>query len=231
MVADQSEAKFRMTPSLMKPIGSAYRRYYLVLAFLNIAVCIGLVVCASILKDFDSNLKDQLFHIWVAIPILFPALAGVAVFISKQRRMVVLFLILALIVMVLCASASMLTGLRYWLDGWHHTRERLDTAGKCSVKNNVCTCTGVSKMPLSLNNCKDVEMAANVLVGEIVLSALGMIFNIAGCFLGFMTICCGPWKFLDDYSREHDHDAGKGVQFTVSQSRPSGNANRGFSQD
>ena len=37
-------------------------------------------------------------------------------------------------------------------------------------------------------------MAANVLVGEIALSALGLICNIAGCFLGFMTICCGPWK-------------------------------------
>ena len=68
---------------------------------------------------------------------------------------VVLFLLLALIVMVLCAAASMLTGLRYWLDGWHHTRERLDTAGKCSVKNNVCTCTDVAKMPLS---CKFIKL-------------------------------------------------------------------------
>ena len=68
---------------------------------------------------------------------------------------VVLFLILALIVMVLCAAASMLTGLRYWLDGWHHTRERLDTAGKCGVKNNVCTCTDVAKMPLS---CKFLKL-------------------------------------------------------------------------
>ena len=58
-----------MTPSLMKPMGAAYRPYYLALAILNIAVCIGLVVCASILKDFDSNLKDQLFHIWVAVPV------------------------------------------------------------------------------------------------------------------------------------------------------------------
>ena len=58
-----------MTPSLKKPLGSVYRPYFVILAILTVAICIGLVICASVLKDYDSNLKDQLFHIWVAIPV------------------------------------------------------------------------------------------------------------------------------------------------------------------
>ena len=60
-----------MTPSLKKKLGSTYRPYFLLLSVLTIAICIGLLVCASVLKDYDSNLKDQLFHIWVAIPVRF----------------------------------------------------------------------------------------------------------------------------------------------------------------
>ena len=47
-----------------------------------------------------------------------------------------------------------------------------------------------------MKTCSDVETAANVLVGEIVLTALGLIVNIMGVYLGFMSICCGPWKVI-----------------------------------
>ena len=49
----------------------------------------------------------------------------------------------------------------------------------------------------TVKTCSDMEKAANLLVGEIVLSALGLVFNLAGAFLGFMTVCCGPWQVND----------------------------------
>ncbi|XP_065063014.1 uncharacterized protein LOC135689643 [Rhopilema esculentum] len=231
MVAESESSKFRMTPSLKKKLGAVYRPYFLALSVLGIGICIGLIVCAAILKDFDSNLKDQLFHIWVAIPILLPAVVGITVFITKSRKLVILFLICSLTVTVLCAAASLLTGIRYWLDGWYTTRERLDAGNKCSVQNNACACTGVFKMPVSLKKCSEVETAANVLVGEIVLTALGLIINIMGVYLGFMSICCGPWKFLDNYDPENDIDK-RTVQFKLGRNRPStaGNTNRGFKE-
>lgn len=45
-----------------------------------------------------------------------------------------------------------------------------------------------------VKSCDDMKTAANFFIGEIVLSSLGLIFSIAGVFLGFMSICCGPWK-------------------------------------
>lgn len=236
MVAEHEIAKDRLTPTLNKPIGKVYRPYYAILAVLGIGCFIGMIVCASQLKVYDSNIKDQLFHMWVAFPLLVPAICGFAVFFWKRRRLAILFLCLSVIVMILCGAASLLTGLRYWLDGWYSTRERLDASGLCRVTNNLCTCDGVSKMPLAVKTCSNMKTATNLLVGEIVLSALGFIINMAGVFLGFMTICCGPWQYIDDYSEEFDIDRNPNVEFRQGKSRPSmvghaANQNRGFSAE
>jgi len=230
MTVDKHPQKYRMTPSLKKPLGSVYRPYFVILAILTVAICIGLVICASVLKDYDSNLKDQLFHIWVAIPILLPAILGIAVFITRSRRLVIFFLVCSIFVTVLCAAASLLAGLRYWLDGWYATREKLDEGGQCSVRSGICACNGVTKLPLSLKNCDDMTKAANFFIGEIVLSSLGFIISIAGVFLGFMSICCGPWKFIDDYAAEHDGDK-QNINYTLSKPRGSvgGNTNNAYS--
>lgn len=99
--------KTRLSPTLKKPIGKVYRPYYLLLGVLNIAVCVGLIVCAAGLKDYDSSLKDQLFHIWVAIPILVPVIFAFAVYLLKNRKMVVMFLMLSIVVMTPCAFGLM----------------------------------------------------------------------------------------------------------------------------
>eukprot|EP00794_Sanderia_malayensis_P011845 gene11845-13076_t len=232
MVAEAQYTKKRMTPSLKKHIGKVYRPYYMAFAVLSILVCIGLLVCASALKEYDSSLKDQLFHIWVAIPILVPALFGIGVYITKNRKVVIIFLILSLIVMVMCASATMMTGLRYWLDGWYATRERLDTKGKCTELNGLCACSGISKMPLNVKTCSKMKTATNFLIGEIVISTLGFIFSLAGIFLAFMTICCGPWQFIDDYEKENDIDRNPNVEFVHAQRLKSEtlNVNQGFDE-
>ena len=58
------------------------------------------------------------------------------------------FLIVALIVMVICAVGALVAGVRYWMDGWQLSRRLLED-DKCTDNNNVCSCTGQAEMPVS----------------------------------------------------------------------------------
>jgi len=195
----------RYNPSLKQGVGSAYRPWYMLVAVLACFIGIALIGCAAETKVLSSDVSDEVFHLWIGIPLVFLGLLSLVCFVVKKKKMVVVFLIFALIIMVVCAVGALMAGVRYWMDGWQLSKQLLDD-GKCAVKNNVCKCTGQDNEPIAVDDCDDLKTLTHLIIAEIALSAGGFIASVIGVYLSFMTICCGPWMYMEWYDANDDPD-------------------------
>lgn len=196
----------RYNPSLQQAVSSTYRPWYILVAILACLFGIALIGCAAETKVLSSDVSDEVFHLWIGIPLVFLGLFSLACFIMKKKKLVVCFLIVALIVMVICAVGALVAGVRYWMDGWQFSRRLLED-DKCAPSNNKCLCTGQeAKMPVSVDDCGNLKTLVYLIIAEIALSAGGFVASTIGVFLSFMTICCGPWTYMEWYDENEDPD-------------------------
>jgi pheromone shutdown protein TraB len=213
----------RYNPSLQSKIGSVYRPWFLVVTFLAFFIGIALVGCAAQIRVLNSDVSDEVFHLWIGIPLVFLAIFALICFITKRKKVAVAFLVVAFVIMVICGVGALVGGVRYWMDGWQRVKQAMDN-NKCSDNNNLCQCTGITSMPSS-NDCDDMETIINLIIAEFALSAFGFVASVIGVYLSFMAICCGPWLYMEWYDEENDPD------FTgerVAVKHVSGNTNPSF---
>lgn len=186
-------------------MGSTYRPWYMAVAILSIIIGIALIGCSVETKVLSSDVSDEVFHLWIGIPVLCLGVFALVCFFMKNKKVVIVFLIFALIVSVLCAVGALVAGVRYWMDGWQRSKRLLGDS-KCSLTDAVCKCTGQATMPVNVDDCDDLEMLVNLIIAEIALSAGGFLASIIGVYLSFMTICCGPWLYMEWYDETNDPD-------------------------
>lgn len=197
----------RYNPSLKQKIGSAYRPWFLVVTFLSFFISIALIGCAAQVKVLNDDVSDEVFHLWIGIPLLCFAIFALICFVVRKKRLIVVFLIFAIIIMVLCGVGALVGGVRYWMDGWQRVKHAMDN-DKCALKNGACACTNIPTMPTSMDDCDDLKTVINLIIAEFALSAAGFVASVIGVYLSFMAICCGPWLYMEWYDETHDPDFG-----------------------
>lgn len=222
----------RYNPSLKQNIASVYRPWYLVVAFLSLFIGVALIGCSSALKQYDTDLRDELFHLWVAIPLVIAGIFALACFVFKKKNMVTAFLIVSIIIMVVCAVGALTSGIRFWMDNWQKTRRALDD-NKCALnKDNKCVCTDIAAavMPSLIDDCDDLETMVNLVITEIALCAGGFIASVIAVYLSFMSICCAPWMYAEWYEEHNDPDFNKGepVRHVAGNVSPTYNVNSAY---
>lgn len=50
-------------------MGSTYRPWYVVVAVLSVLIGIALIGCAAETKVLSSDVSDEVFHLWIGIPV------------------------------------------------------------------------------------------------------------------------------------------------------------------
>lgn len=197
----------RYNPSLKQKVGSGYRPWFVIVALLCIFIGIGIVGCSAALKSYDSDIKDEIFQLWVGIPLIFAGIMALVPCATRSKNTVILFLVIVLVVMVVCATGSIIIGLRYWMDEWRQTKQAFDD-DKCVDQLSSCACTGVINSPVKNVDCDDLEIMVNLVISLIALGAGGFLAALAGVYLGFMAMCCAPWMYIEWYEEQYDPDFG-----------------------
>jgi len=216
----------RYNPSIRQKISSTYSPWILLTGFLCLLIGIAIIACAIVLKVYDGDLKDELFHLWIGIPLAVFGLLSIVPFVTKKKKTLVLFLIIALIIMVVCATGAVVSGLRYWMDHWQQTKYDLDD-DKCTLIDNKCSCPTVfSAMPASVDDCDDLDVMVKLVIAEVALCAGGFLASMMAVYISFMAICCAPWMYIEWYEEENDPDLGGGAEHVRTNER--GNANSAY---
>lgn len=196
----------RYNPSIRQEMGAVYRPWYILVTILSFFIGLALIGCAVSAKSLSSNISDEIFHLWIGIPLVALGVFSLICFVVKKKKLVIVFLICAIIVMVICAIGALVGGVRYWMDGWQRAKLSLDD-DKCSVgSDNVCKCPNNVVMPVNVDDCGDLETIVRLIIAEIALSAGGFIASTIAVYLSFMAICCGPWMYMEWYDEENDPD-------------------------
>lgn len=50
-------------------MGSTYRPWYVVVAVLSVLTGIALIGCAAETKVLSSDVSDEVFHLWIGVPV------------------------------------------------------------------------------------------------------------------------------------------------------------------
>lgn len=197
----------RYNPSIQQPVGSVYRPWFIVVTILSFFIGLALIGCAAQTKALSSDVSDEVFHLWIGIPLVALGIFSIICFVSKKKKIIIVFLIFAIIVMVICAIGALVGGVRYWMDGWQRTKRALDD-NLCTVgtADNICACPNIAVMPAAVDSCDDLETIVKLIIAEIALSAGGFVASIIAVYLSFMAICCGPWMYMEWYDEENDPD-------------------------
>jgi len=202
----------RYNPSLRNKIAKAYKPWYIVVALLQILLGIGLIAIPVAMKQFDGDLKDKLFHLWVGVPLLVTGILACVAYIIGRKKWAVIFLIFSIIMMVVCATAAIAGGLHYWMDAWHQSYVDLgdDQCAKATIAGETyCKCKNVGLMPSKQEECDDLDHTVKMFIAVIALDAGSFAVCVAAVFLSFMSVCCGPWMYMEWYDPEHDPDFAK----------------------
>lgn len=195
----------RYNPSLQNKVASVYRPWFVVVALLCILIGIAIIGCSAAMKSYDGDLKDELFHLWVGIPLFVTGCLALIPTITRSKPATVIFLIVAIFVMVVCSTGAVVSGLRYWMDHWQQTKRSLDN-DECTRQNDVCVCGNNFPIPAKVDDCDKLKSMVNLLITLIALCSGGFIATIMGIYLSFMTVCCAPWMYTEWYEEQYDPD-------------------------
>lgn len=180
---------------------SKTKSFALALMSVMILLCaVGCVITSAILKNENSDIPDDIFIIWASVPAIIVGFVGISAAIFKKKRIISVFLVLAIFTMVLCGVASVLNGLARYLDGWKYIAKEAD---RCtSTTTNGCSCVD-PPYPFKTTKCEDLGKIDDLLVTQSSLAALTTIILLISCFQAATVLCCGPWVFIDNSDRLH----------------------------
>lgn len=182
---------------------SKTKSFILALMSVLILLCaVGCVITSAVLKNENSDIPDNMFIIWASIPAIMVGFVGISAAIFKKKRIISVFLVLALFTMVLCGVAAVLNGLARYSDGWKYIAKEADSCK--STTTNGCSCVD-PPYPFKTTKCEDLGKIDNLLVAQSSLAALTTIILLISCFQATTVLCCGPWVFIDYSDRLHHH--------------------------
>ncbi|XP_066921662.1 uncharacterized protein [Clytia hemisphaerica] len=176
-------------------------RYIFVFSILVLLLSIGCLATASLLKKESSDIQDDVFVVWAAIPAVLSGLLGIITSISRKKLVLMIFLLLTCLSIVLCGLSTTMSGLAYNNQSWSYIGEEAKNCDNRTVGKCLCVVKVVVPAPFASSTCEVLEDVAHYLLVQSSLLAVLSILSIISAFFATSFLCCLPWSYLEDQGR------------------------------